>query len=834
MAGCSAESLKIKNAFVNWLSITCFKTLQPHQRKTFRILEKLILKKVKLICHLEFNKTCLINKLLPTYTNLNLHDGAAKEEEFVLDFRKNLIERQSEEQENEITIVENQIAEAHVSLEETVQSPIKRQALMIFLERTKHATEKETKEKQHRKLCQLYGGNIFVKQTKDSIVNLSARTISKDLQEIFTMGFNFHLKSKYDILNRKAQIEKLFEDIKSKERNNIVEIEDESLLKTDLERFGMKQHHSNKAPLSKHQMNLIKEFNRDETTIVRKADKSNVFVLLDKEHYINGINSILADDTKFAKVNKDPTEDLKKEINKLISEMNEETEGEQRLQKLAGQYEPGYIYANPKIHKDLKNPPYRPIISQIGTVTHDIAKMINSIIVKYLPKRYQADSTYEFLSVLRNCPQVGMLASLDAESLFTNVPVADTIDIILKNTYEHNTMEPPKISRSTMERLLKICTTRTPFRSVSGEVFVQCEGVSMGSALGPTFANFYMCDLENRVFALNPALKPYLYVRYVDDICLVAENFNSLLKIKHAFELNSVLKFTFEIETKKSMPFLDVLIDRNSNSFTTSVFVKQTNHGDCINYNSICPERYKTGVIKSMLHRAFHLSSSWQEFSGEVERLKQLLTNNNFPMAVIDSVISRFVDSKVKSSEEQNEAETKKNVSFYFLNQMSENYKQDEKQLQDIFNKNVSPISNDSHVQLIIYYKSRKLKDLFIKNNVHSNKEFGDRHHCVYQYVCPRDGCNSAQSYIGHTTCSLTSRFRFHTQNSSSIKKHFKNVHAVDKIKTAELLQNVTILKTSATKRDLIFLEALLIKTNRPSMNSQVEFSERVLKVFKH
>ena len=34
--------------------------------------------------------------MLPMYTNVNLHDGAARNEEFVLEFRLNLIKRQIE------------------------------------------------------------------------------------------------------------------------------------------------------------------------------------------------------------------------------------------------------------------------------------------------------------------------------------------------------------------------------------------------------------------------------------------------------------------------------------------------------------------------------------------------------------------------------------------------------------------------------------------------------------------------------------------------------------------------------------------------------------------
>ena len=709
MAGSSAESLTLKDAFTNWLSITALRHIPPDQKSVFRKLEKLELKIIRLEGHLEFNQACIRNKLLPTYTNINLHDGAARQEEFVLDFRRNLIERQIDEQKQDLSITKNQLDEARIKFHESITSPIRKEALLKFIDRSKHSTEEESRVKQHRKLCQMYGGNICLKQVRDSVVNLSDKLIPRDMQEIFSLGFNFHIQSKYDTLKTKVQIEKLFEDIKNKERNNILIVGDESSLKTDLEHYGLKTRHPNKNPLSQQQRTLIKEFNCDRSIVVRKADKSNVFVVLNRERYTSGIAEILSDDTKFKKIDADPTETIKKEINELISQVNNQTD--QKLQKLIGHYEPGYIYANPKIHKSMQNPPYRPIISQIGTVTYEISKYINSLIVPYLPKQFQANSTYEFLSVLRDCNATGMIASLDVESLFTNVPVMDTIDIILNNTYEHSTMAPPRIPRNIMKHLLEICTTKTPFRNLDGDLFVQKEGVSMGSALGPTFANFYMCHLENKVLKDNRIPKPLLYIRYIDDICVVVNNFECLVMLKQALEDNSVLKFTFETEVKKSMPFLDVLITRNGTKFETSVFVKETNHGDCLNYESICPDRYKTGVVKSMLHRAFHISSSWHRFSCEVDRIKQLLTNNNFPMAVIDEMILKFLNKKLNSDFQRINQDKANFIELYYLNQMSANYKQDEKQLKEILNKNVSPANTDSKIKLTIYYKNRKLSN---------------------------------------------------------------------------------------------------------------------------
>ena len=363
---------------------------------------------------------------------------------------------------------------------------------------------------------------------------------------------------------------------------------------------------------------------------------------------------------------------------------------------------------------------------------------------------------------------------------------------------------------------------------------MQREGVSMGNPLGPTFANFYMCGLENSVLLDNQNLKLPLYVRYVDDICLIVNRFSDVEILKRSFERNSVLKFTFETEIKKKMPFLDIMISRNQNSLSTSIFTKSTNSGDCINFESCCPDRYKLGLIKSILHRAYAICSNWNEISREIDRLKQLFTNNNYPLSVVESVIHKFISEKVTSSDNSTVSKPD-SIELYFKNQMTLNYKQDEKQLKTILSKNLKPIDSNKKIRLVIYYKSKKLKNLFIKNNVHSkNRETGQQHHCVYQYSCSRDGCNSTQTYIGYTTCTIFNRFKMHTQNSSSIKKDLSDLHQKNKISAADLILNTKILKSVPCKRELLITEALYIKSLKPSLNSQTEFSDRILKIFTH
>lgn len=186
----------------------------------------------------------------------------------------------------------------------------------------------------------------------------------------------------------------------------------------------------------------------------------------------------------------------------------------------------------------------------------------------------------------------------------------------------------------------------------------------MGCVLGPTFANFYMGYLEELIF--TNFRKPKVYCRYVDDIFIVTENVREIINLKEKFEECSVLKLTYELEKDKNINFLDVHIEKNGEKFETSVYRKDTNDGSCLNFNSICPFRYKTGVIKTLLHRAYIISSTWENLHKELERIKQLLINNNFPIQLIDNTIKNFLNAKFKVNETSSNKNT--NINLYFQN----------------------------------------------------------------------------------------------------------------------------------------------------------------------
>ena len=132
------------------------------------------------------------------------------------------------------------------------------------------------------------------------------------------------------------------------------------------------------------------------------------------------------------------------------------------------------------------------------------------------------------------------------------------------------------------------------FFNFDGKIYKQTDGVAMGSPLGPSLANAFLCFHETIWLNDCPEdFKPVYYRRYVDDIFALfrspdhLEKFTSYLNSKH-----KNIKFTYEKESNDSLPFLDILISRSENGFKTSVYHKPTFSGVYSNFNSFIYDFY--------------------------------------------------------------------------------------------------------------------------------------------------------------------------------------------------------------------------------------------------
>ena len=123
--------------------------------------------------------------------------------------------------------------------------------------------------------------------------------------------------------------------------------------------------------------------------------------------------------------------------------------------------------------------------------------------------------------------------------------------------------------------------------------------INMGSPLGPTLANIFLCFYEKKWLSECPSIcKPIYYKRYVDDIFLLfksseqVQSFRDFMNTRHPN-----ITFTFEKEESNSFSFLDVKVDREKGKFVTSIIRKPTFSDVYTNFTRFTLINYKFGLI---------------------------------------------------------------------------------------------------------------------------------------------------------------------------------------------------------------------------------------------
>ena len=146
-------------------------------------------------------------------------------------------------------------------------------------------------------------------------------------------------------------------------------------------------------------------------------------------------------------------------------------------------------------------------------------------------------------------------------------------------------------------------------------------------------ANFFMGHYEKLWLNNYTGPKVLYYRRYVDDIICCFRNSNDArLFFEYLNSCHPNIKFTMETEERVQLPFLDVLLSKQSvsdrqGSFITSVYRKKTFTGLLTNYFSFTPFKYKLGLIKTVIDRTYKINNTTQGFHNDIKNLSEILTN---------------------------------------------------------------------------------------------------------------------------------------------------------------------------------------------------------------
>ena len=234
-------------------------------------------------------------------------------------------------------------------------------------------------------------------------------------------------------------------------------------------------------------------------------------------------------------------------------------------------------------------------------------------------------------------PEATFLCSFDISSLFTNIPLDETINICAETSYNSN-LTSPSFFKDTFCQVMLSATKSVEF-SFDHIMYQQIDSVSKGSPLRPALANILVR------FYKHLLLKTPLSLLVILDTCMLMAllPFSVIKRNATSFLKNLILHTRIWFYTQKkinnSLLLLDILVKNLTKFFTLSsrklIFKIQYTR-----WNSFGPKkRIRTkfyldqNFIGTLIQRAFEIFSP-EKLSSEVRKIKNIFPQNGYPKEV--------------------------------------------------------------------------------------------------------------------------------------------------------------------------------------------------------
>ena len=407
--------------------------------------------------------------------------------------------------------------------------------------------------------------------------------------------------------------------------------------------------------------------------------------------------------------------------------------------------------------------------------------------------------------------------SADFESLYTNIPLDKSIDIIMLMVSSNNLVE---ISNVAIYKFLQLVLLNNYFCFKHNNLytfFLQTKGIAMGTSCGPAVANIYLAyfEIKYKMF-----LDISLYYRFIDDL-LYTDSDNSLTnKFPEIFpdlKLNCI--------TADKVQFLDLNISYNTDrSLNFDLFIKPTFTGSYLSINSNHPKYIFKGIIITLVSRIRRICTNLNNYYLHTSNLLFFLLKKGYPSNLILNIIRTFakkdrnllIEYKIKNNE------SFKN-SIFFVTPYNSMISPDYIFLNKIWQKCLPNDSNLTNFNLkILYQNTPNLNSYFVsmikipfkessysscqstackicKFSITNNYLFNFK--CTEIYLPSNTTCNSKnivyaihclkckKSYIGESSRTAVIRINEHIKKIVKYKKN-KNSIEPDNYKGSEILYN--------------------------------------------
>ena len=815
--------LKFKNFhFISYLR-------EHYDEDAAKIFRKLIseskkLEKAKL--DLEFLIKCKTYDVTPKFLRFKLYKKSLQSQQFYKSWQIKLLNHEINFKRRRISEIEELLKKESTRLDERI-SPLEQLVASHRLRKITHPFISKNRDTQNKKLENLGIFNQLVPVDPARVVhNFSSVKLPDRIRFLLAFGLQFNLPVfKLDFFKYFHPLEKITFSLNSKNCYG-----DKSEFLEKMKHYVNKFYYSFKpskvfSPIfSASDIHLLKSFSKDhrDQIVVSKPDKGQGVVIVDRPTYLQSMITLISDQSKFSLISENILKycfKIEDKVNRFLNKLKKSDiiTPETYSELYASGSGPGVLYGLPKIHKpDFADRfQYRPILAAFKLASYKICKFLVPILAPLTTNEYTIENSATFAKFVQSVPNANRLfmSSFDVENLFTNIPLEETIAICLDSLFENSPIYFG-FTRDLFRKFLELAVMNT-FFVFDGKFYQQKEGVGMGLPLGPTLANIFMCNFENTWLSACPLeFKPVIYKRYVDDtFILFRDPSHAPLFLNYINSKHININFTMETEQNSVLPFLDVSVHRFNNTFQTTVFRKEMFSGLGISYFSFCCKIFKLNTIKTLLHRAYNICSSYNSLHLEFSFLINFFQCNGFPKLLLEQQINKFLCKKYTTNDVL--AQVPRKTIFFSMLYFGHKSVVLKIKLLELINDFFPHL--DVNIVLVNPYTIGslfKFKDTVPKGLCSS---------LVYKFSCETNNCSS--EYYGFTTRRLSTRVAEHRGTSVRTGHLLVNppyssirIHAEQCSCDIEL-ENFKIVASENSTLSLKILESLFIFKNRPNLN---------------
>lgn len=513
--------------------------------------------------------------------------------------------------------------------------------------------------------------------------------------------------------------------------------------------------------LSAKERAALKNLKKTPDIIIKKSDKGNSIVVMNKKDYIQEAETQLNDLKYYRKVETPLFTESIPEIKLILQDMLKEkiiSKKQFNFFTDLSDLKSRTFYILPKIHKkpetwkNTKMPPGRPIVSNINSETYKISQLIEHFLSPLANKHPSyIKNSYDFIEKIQKfqLDQEYILLTGDVASLYTNMDQ----DLTLKCITEIFKQNPnPNRPDKYLIQLLEICLKNSDFE-FNNKFYIQTCGTAMGFSSAPPIASIFLI-LFDKMALQGFDIKPPLFYRYLDD-CFTLWPKNQIHRLtEYESFLNNLIpniKITFETN-EKQIDFLDTTVYFENNRLLTRVHFKDTDTHQLLHRHSFHPKHMFENIVKSQLIRFKRLSSTVENYNETCKILFNTLKNRGYTMSKLRKQ-QKDIWYNYQSNTTKNHPENKMNNKKDLI-PISLEYSSIATKLSNQYKAILKDWKLSSSVQIVTAFKKHKnLKDILVRSHLTNTDDFEG-----FTIKCNNTRCNTCKFHFVESKTFRSSR----------------------------------------------------------------------------